>query len=69
MQDIIGSKIEAIRDMTVKEMEREGWEDSPRKPPVIVLSNGTILYPSRDPEGNGPGALFGFTNRNQTIAL
>lgn len=26
---------------------------------VIVLANGTRLIPSRDPEGNGPGALFG----------
>ena len=26
---------------------------------VLVLDDGTKLYPSRDDEGNGPGALFG----------
>lgn len=32
-----------------------GWD---RAPVVIVLDDGTSLYPSQDDEGNGPGALF-----------
>jgi hypothetical protein len=32
---------------------------SPGEATVLVLDDGTILYPSRDDEGNGPGALFG----------
>ena len=46
--------------MTNEEAERDGWGIGRHgPPPVIVLDDGTLLYPSRDPEGNGPGALFG----------
>lgn len=46
--------------MTDDEMASEGWNGRRNgAPSVMVLSNGTKLYPSQDPEGNGPGALFG----------
>jgi len=38
-------------------------------PTALVLENGTVLYPSRDEEGNGPGAMFGRTKAGTTITL
>lgn len=35
------------------------WEDADPSTPVIILDDGTYLFPARDLEGNGPGALFG----------
>lgn len=46
--------------MTRHEMKDEfGYYDGVNVPSVIVLSDGTKLFPSRDPEGNGPGEMFG----------
>jgi len=59
-EPIIGQQIAAIRNMTKEELTEEGWEFSnPLSTTVIVLSNGTIIYPSADDEGNGPGVLYG----------
>jgi len=56
---LIGRKIADIRPMTQNEMNAEGWGQNPRSAVVIVLDDGTKLYPSMDYEGNGPGRLFG----------
>lgn len=57
---VIGATITGIRQLTKLEMKEEGWEHHDiRSTTVLILSNGAILYPSADPEGNGPGALFG----------
>ena len=58
---MIGSKIIDIRPMTKAEMDKEGWQKR-ETPMVLVLSSGTILYPSQDTEGNDAGALFGMTS-------
>lgn len=58
---IVGSTIVDIRPMTANEMESEGWQKN-EIPMVLVLSSGTILYPSMDTEGNDAGALFGKTS-------
>jgi hypothetical protein len=42
-------------------MDKEGWQKR-ETPMVLVLSSGTILYPSQDTEGNDAGALFGMTS-------
>jgi len=61
---LVGRRIVALRAMGARELEAEGW--SPDKiTPVLVLDDGTILFPSRDGEGNGPGALFGATALKQ----
>jgi len=57
MSDLIGRKIVAVRPMTKKELEVEGWDGGYNT--VIVLDNGERLYPSQDEEGNGPGCIFG----------
>lgn len=59
-----GKKIVEVRSMTSEELERVGWTKEygvlvRYPPPVLVLEDGTRLFPSRDPEGNGPGAIFG----------
>ncbi len=60
MTDIIGKRIVDVRPMTDQELADEYWEGFEHlEPPVVVLDDGTILYPSRDAEGNGPGSLFG----------
>ena len=67
MSVIIGAKIVKVRSMTAKEMKDECWEGRPAT--AIELDNGIILYPSRDEEGNGPGALFGKDDKDQAFGL
>ena len=64
MSALIGRKIIDVRPLSPEEMAREGWKDEP--PIVLVLDKGELLYPSRDPEGNGPGALFGVGSNGET---
>jgi hypothetical protein len=65
---IVGSTIIDIRPMTKAEMESEGWEKR-EVPMVLVLSSGTILYPSQDTEGNDAGSLFGKTSDGVSIGI
>lgn len=51
--------VKEVRRMTDEELDREHWDSIPASPVVVVFENGTRIYPSQDPEGNGPGALFG----------
>lgn len=53
-----GRTIKDVRYMTEEEMENLGWD---RKALVMILDNGSIIYPSADDEGNDAGALFGNT--------
>jgi hypothetical protein len=71
MSELIGRTIREVRPMTAAEQSGEGWEDaSPwERPVVLVLDDGTRLYPARDPEGNGPGALFGVDPRGRAFTL
>ena len=61
---ITGRRIVEVRQMSARELEAEGWPPD-QTVPVLVLDNGAILFPSRDEEGNGPGALFGATARKR----
>ena len=64
----VGLKIVAVRCMTKAEMEKEGWEEGVEwcgPIPVLLLSDGSRLYASRDSEGNGPGMIFGADNKRQ----
>lgn len=57
---LVGCRIVEVRPMTGAEIAYEGWSDGGT---ALVLDNGEVLYASQDPEGNGPGALFG-RNKN-----
>lgn len=67
LKELIGKKIMAIRPISKKELESEGWGDRHSATCVIVLEGGTLLYPSQDDEGNGPGTLFGMDKDGQFI--
>ena len=57
----IGRKIVNIREMTPTEIEKEGWGFYRYiNTAVMELDDGNIIYASADPEGNGPGCLFGY---------
>jgi hypothetical protein len=64
---VVGHKIVEMRPMTTEEMKKEGWYD--KAPTVLVLSNGTKLYASRDDEGNGAGALFATTKDGSQLGF
>tara|TARA_Y100000592_G_C5194609_1_gene187710 strand:- start:64 stop:267 length:204 start_codon:yes stop_codon:yes gene_type:complete len=66
MSNIQGRTIETVRPMTPDEQDVEGWS---RPAIVIVLDDGTKIYPSRDQEGNGPGAIFGVSAAGETFGL
>lgn len=59
--DLEGRTIVGVRPMTEQELMVEAWDLLAHQlpPPVIELDDGTIIYPSRDDAGNGPGCLFG----------
>jgi len=58
IERIVGRAIVKVRYMTVKEANDMMWD---HVAPVLVLDDGTQLFPSMDSEGNGAGALFGRT--------
>lgn len=59
-----GKIITEVRPMTITEREEEGWE---RGTFVLVLNDGTVIYPSQDDEGNDSGALFGKMPKGETF--
>jgi len=66
--DLEGRSITAFRPMTQQELGAEMWDVTHEGPPyVIELDNGTIIFPSRDSEGNGPGCFFGTTAEGHLI--
>jgi hypothetical protein len=64
----VGRTVRQIRQMTPKELEREGWDDIHKNTRVIVFTDGSLIYASQDAEGNGPGVLFGIVD-GQSIGV
>jgi|SaaInlV_100m_DNA_2_1039680.scaffolds.fasta_scaffold27136_3 hypothetical protein len=60
---LFGRRIVHVRYMGETEAEDQGFH---HRPIVIHLDNGTLIYPSRDDEGNDGGALFGNTQDGAT---
>lgn len=50
-----GRTIAEVRYLHPREADALGWTD---RAIVLVLDNGLIIWPSRDDEGNGAGAMF-----------
>jgi hypothetical protein len=63
--EVVGRKIVAVKFLDKKIVEKEYWGDSPHTGVALVLDDGSVIYPSQDEEGNGPGALFGM-NKEMT---
>jgi len=54
----LGKTIVRVRYMTPAECDKHGWY---HRPLVLALHDGTLIYPSRDDEGNDAGAMFSNT--------
>ena len=59
----VGKKITNVRWMTDKEAEKYGWD---HRPIVMYLSDGTIIFPQQDDEGNNGGALADTNEKTET---
>lgn len=57
--------VKKVRYLNKAELAREGW-DIREKVPALEFTDGSLLYPACDFEGNGPGALFGITPAGET---
>jgi len=67
--ELIGKRVKAIRLLTDKELDLEGWDNEQGAPvTAIEFDDGTIVYASQDEEGNGPGELFG-QHQGKTIMI
>ena len=57
---LLGQKLCAIQPLTEKRAEEFGFDPwGFENGVVLVFENGVHLVASRDPEGNGPGCMFG----------
>ena len=67
--ELRGKMVKGLRELTARELAAEGWANDSTSSPVtaIEFTDGTLIYASRDPEGNGPGALFGVTDGKQMV--
>lgn len=69
---LVGRRIVALRPMTKKEAEQEGWSYHPTAvPTVLELDDKSVLFPAAD-GGNGkitPAQLVGNTAQNRPFVL
>ena len=67
---VLGQRIVKLRSLDEAECRAQAWYLARyERVAVLVLENGTKLYPSCDPEGNGPGALFGATRDGTPLVV
>lgn len=52
---LVGKTIKRVRYLTEKEREGLGWS---KRSLVLILDDGTYLWPSADDEGNNGGSFF-----------
>lgn len=65
-----GRKIVGVRAIAPEEMESEGWDALYGMAcSVLILDDGSLVYPSQDPEGNGPGTLFGKLANGTAVSI
>ena len=65
---LVGRRIVEVRAMTQRELDVERWYADGFMP-VLVLDDGTAIFPSRDGEGNGPGVLLGKSAKAQRFRV
>jgi hypothetical protein len=61
-----GKTIKKCRYMTKKEQESMMWYN---RALVIEFTDGSLIFPSKDDEGNDAGALFGQTNQGDDLTF
>jgi hypothetical protein len=65
--DMLKGKVVAeVRYLTDDEIEEEGFD---AYPVAIFFTDGTYVFPSKDDEGNGPGALFTSDDNNPILPV
>lgn len=52
---LVGRKIAYVEFMSAGQAAQLGWH---HRPIILVLDDGTLIYPSADDEGNDGGSLF-----------
>ena len=55
---LVGKTIAKVRLLNQRELDMLMWDERGEVPFVLIMTDGTAVIPSRDPEGNGPGYLF-----------
>lgn len=60
-EHLMGRTIVSVRYLSKEEAKGMYWTAQCL---VITLNDGTVLFPSRDDEGNGAGTIFGRDGRN-----
>lgn len=66
----IGLTIVGVRGLTKAEHDAEGWPHGPHScVEALALSDGSVIYASRDYEGNGPGALYARKGDGESLIL
>ena len=55
---LIGLTVVGARHLSPEELADIGWEHTSDLAVVLMMSDGTLVVPSADPEGNSPGHLF-----------
>lgn len=65
-ENLKGKVIESVRYLSEKEKDFMGWYN---KCIVITFTDGTIIFPSMDDEGNDGGALFGQSSRGEELTF
>jgi len=54
---IVGKTVRSVRCLSPAELMAMGWEHTYEPVVEILMSDGTVVIPSQDPEMNGPGFL------------
>lgn len=63
---LLGRTIVGVRYLTDEEVEGLGWYSAAV---VMVLDDGTLIFPSGDDEGNNAGAMFGQSGTGEEITM
>jgi hypothetical protein len=61
-----GKTVQMVRYMSKEEAEDMGWYS---RPVVIQFTDGTLMFPSADDEGNDGGAFFGQSPSGKDITM
>jgi hypothetical protein len=61
-----GKIVRMVRFLKPQELAREVWPVD-QDVAALEFTDGTLVYAACDPEGNGPGALFGVLPDGQTL--
>lgn len=63
---LLGRRIVAVGYMPPPEAAAHGWS---QRGLVLTLDDGTVVYPTMDAEGNGPGVLFTTNEENPVLPV